>query len=906
MTLSVGTRLGAYEIVAPLGAGGMGEVYRARDTKLDRAVAIKIVPESFAHDPERLARFDREAKTLAALNHPNIAIVHGFEHSHFSTGSGPATVQALVMELVEGPTLAYRIAEGRIPLDETLPIARQIADALEAAHAQGIVHRDLKPANIKLRTDGTVKVLDFGLAKALGNDGSGSIATSASQSPTIASPALLTGSGLILGTAAYMAPEQARGKSVDKRADIWAFGCVLFEMLSGRRAFAPDDDTVTDAVASILKSEPDWSVLPSSTPAAITRLLRRCLAKNPRERLHDIADARLEIRDAEGGERQGTLKNTTASRIAWGLVAGFVVLSVVLASLLIRSATLPAVALPVYRSVILPPAGDVNSASAAARTGVPRFGRGLALSPDGSRLAQVAPGPDGRLVLWVRRLDGGDERPLAGTEGASSPFWSPDGRRLAFVADNKLKRIDASGGPVATLRDEFTRSFSTGTWNRDDVILFAGAGPILRISAEGGVATPVTMRDERTETAHDSPFFLPDGRRFLYSLAHAPSTSGETVYVGSIDSPERVKLIDGASLPAYANGFLLYVRDDTLMAQRFDADRLELSGEPMPLAEQLLIAGAPSSSGGFAVSQSGVLVFQAGRIEKSALVWFDRNGKELGTVSEPRGFSYVQMSPDQRHVAVSLYDDNTRTRDVWLYDTSRGVQTRLTYAPSDDFAPAWSPTGDRVVFAGRRAGDRGLNLYEKSLSAAGEEKRLLDRDGVEIATSWSSDGKFLLFQSQSPGADIFALPIEAESKPIPFANTRFTEASAQFSPDSRWVAYSSDETGRTEVYVAPFQRPGRREPISTAGGGSPRWSRDGKELFYIRGDNTLMAVSISLGESLAVGASRPLFQARFRNVALPFDVTSDGRFVVNRTVEDMTPSAITLVVNWPSAVTRER
>jgi Tol biopolymer transport system component len=892
----IGQSIGSYQILAKLGEGGMGEVYRAHDTKLDRAVAIKILPELFAHDPERLARFEREAKTLAALNHPNIAIVHGFEQQALSTGSG----QAIVMELVEGPTLAERIAEGRIALEEALPIAKQIADALEAAHEQGIIHRDLKPANIKLRPDGTVKVLDFGLAKALVGDGSGTAAMPLSHSPTITSPALMSGQGMILGTAAYMAPEQARGKPVDKRADIWAFGCVFFEMLAGKRAFAPADDTISDVLAAVLKTEPDWSALPASTPTAIRRLLRRCLTKDPRERLRDIADARLDIRDATTGESAPAGHRT--NRIAWGLAAASVVLSLVLASLLIRSATRPLPTAAVYRSLLLPPAGDVDAAASASRTGVPRFGRGLALSPDGGRLALVAPGPDGRLALWIRRLDSGDARPLAGTEGASSPFWSADGRYLAFVGDNKLKRIDASGGPVLTLHER-PRYFSTGTWNRDNVILFAGEGPILRISANGGAATPVTLRDERSETPHDAPFFLPDGRRFLYSLSQVGGPTGGIVYVGSLDSTERVKLIEGGFLPAYANGFLLFVRDDTLMAQRFDADRLQLSGEPMPVAEQLLIGGAPSSSGIFAVSQSGVLVYQAGHIEKSMLVWLDRNGKELGTLGEPRGLSYVQLSPDHRYVAVSVYDDKTRTRDLWLHDTTRGVQTRLTSEPSDDFAPAWSPSSDRLAFVARRRGDRGLNLYEKTLTALGEEKRLLDREGAEIPTSWSSDGRFLLFQTQSPGADIWFLPLAGDATPSPFANMRFTEASAQFSPDGRWVAYSSDETGTTEVYVAPFQRAGRREPISTAGGGSPRWRRDGKELFYIRGDNTLMAVPIGLGESsVEVDAARALFQTRFRNVALPYDVTADGRFLVNRSVEDPTPTAITLVVNWPAAL----
>jgi Tol biopolymer transport system component len=504
-------------------------------------------------------------------------------------------------------------------------------------------------------------------------------------------------------------------------------------------------------------------------------------------------------------------------------------------------------------------------------------------------------------MIWVRRLDDTSARALPGTESASSPFWSPDGRHLAFVAEGKLKRIEVSGGPVLTLHER-ARNFSTGTWNRDNVILFAGDGPIFRIPAAGGTASPVTTRDAKVESPHDSPFFLPDGRHFLYAGSEAGGGAGGTVYVGSLDSSEHVKLVAGASLPAYANGFLLFVRDDTLMAQRFDADRRLLSGEPLPVAEQLLVGGAPAASGVFAVSQSGVLVYQSGVIPRSMLVWLDRNGKELGALSEPRGFSYVQLSPDGRHLAVSVNDEALRTRDLWLYDTIRGGQTRLTSEASDDFSPAWAPRSDRVVFAGRRSVDRSLNLYETSANGSGGEKRLLNLDGVEIPTSWSSDGRFVLFQTPSPGADIMVLSLD-DGKVTPLVSTRFTEGSAQFSPDGRWVAYSSNETGRTEVYVVPFQRAGPRTPISTDGGGSPRWRRDGEELFYLRGDNTLMGVAVKLSASvIEVGRATPLFNAAMRPVAMPYDVTADGRFIVNRSLDDATSAAISLVVNWPAAV----
>jgi eukaryotic-like serine/threonine-protein kinase len=894
LSLTLGTRLGVYEITARIGEGGMGQVFRARDTKLDRDVAIKILPESFAHDAERLARFLREAKTLASLNHSNIAGIYGLEEGGGST--------ALVMELVEGEDLSQRFARGAVPLDDALPIAKQIAEALEAAHEQGIIHRDLKPANIKMRPDGTVKVLDFGLAKAM----EPAVASGVSQSPTITTPAM-TQAGIILGTAAYMSPEQAKGRTADKRSDVWAFGCVLYEMLTGSAAFGGGDDTVSEVLAAVLKSEPDWSALPASTPAAVETLLRRCLTKDPRERLHDIADARLEIRDVGTRSSEGAPASARTNRLAWTLAATFGVVALVLGSLLAWSVARPSVQIAAYRSLILPPVGDVNAAASESRTGVPsaRRGFGLALSPDGSHLALVAPGPAGGLVLWVRPLDSARARPLAGTERASNPFWSADGRQIAFVAEGKLKRVDASGGPVLTLSDR-ARNFSTGTWSRDNVILFVAAdGSILRMSATAGAASasPAISRGASKEGAHTSPVFLPDGRRFLYAVG-AEERTGGAVYVGSLDSSERVKLIDNALLPAYASGFVLFVRDDTLMAQRFDAGRLALDGEPVAVAEQLRVAGAPAASGVYAVSQTGVLVYQEGVIAKSALVWLDRSGRELGTLSEPRGFSYVQLSPDQRHLAVSVNDDATRTRDVYLFDTARGGLTRLTSEPTDDFSPAWSPHGDRLAFAGRRQGDRSLNLYATNVSGTGE-KRLLDLDDVEIPTSWSPDERFLLFQTPSPGADIKVLSL-ADGQVSSLVGTRFTEGSAQFSPDGRWVAYSSDETGRTEVYVLPFQRAGPRVPISTDGGGSPRWRHDGKELFYIRGTNTLMGVAVSpSAASLDVGAASPLFQSRFRSENFPYAVASDGRFLVNRPVDDETPSGITLVVNWPATLRKE-
>jgi eukaryotic-like serine/threonine-protein kinase len=893
MALAAGARLGPYEVLAPLGAGGMGEVYRARDTKLGRDVALKVLPESFIADPDRVGRFEREAKTLASLNHPNIGGIHGLQEA-----SG---VTALVLELVEGPTLADRIAQGPIPVDEVLPIAKQIADALEAAHEQGIIHRDLKPANIKVRPDGTVKVLDFGLAKAM--EPAGASSGSVSISPTITSP-VMTAAGVLLGTAAYMSPEQGRGRLVDRRADVWAFGCVLYEMLTGRRAFEGED--IAETLGAIIHKEPEWSALPIDTPPVVAGLLQRCLVKDPKRRLRDIGDARIEIETA-----LHTPPTVDAARArsappvrSWGALAGWLVAAAlalvcaVLTVFLARSASRPDTTDGVYRSLILAPQGDSNVAAPV------RLGRGIALSPDGRRLAFVATGRDGRIVLWVRHLDALTAQPIAGTDGASSPFWSPDGRYVAFVADRKLKRVDASGGPVLSLSDG-ANPYSTGTWNRDDIILFAADGGILRMPAAGGQASPVISSDQ-IGSGYVGPFFLRDGRRFLYSATAPGGTLGRSIYVGAIDSNEQKKLRDGGSLPMYANGFLIFVQDDALMAQRFDPDRLELTGEAVPLTDEVQIGGGPAGSASYAVAGSGVLAYQRSVNPKSMLVWLDSNGKQLGILSEPKGFGYLQLSPHERSVVVSVREDTSRARDIWLYEIARAARTRLTDHPSDDFAAVSSPQADRLVFASSRG--RGLNLYEKASTGLGGEKLLLDRDGNEIPTSWSGDGRFILFQTESPGADIWVLSL-ADSKVFPFATTRFGETSAQFSPDGRWIAYASDETGRQEVYVAPFQRPGAHVLISTDGGDAPRWGHDGKELFYIRRDNTLVAATVrSTATSIEVIAARPLFQTQFRSsivpgsATMPYAVTSDGRFLVSRVVDDPTQPAITLVVNWPASV----
>ncbi len=656
MALNAGTRLGTYEITALLGAGGMGEVYRARDARLNRDVAIKVLPDALADDPDRLARFQREAHVLASLNHPNIGAIYGLEES--------GTARALVLELVDGPTLADRIAEGPLPLDETLSVARQVADALEAAHDQGILHRDLKPANIKLTKDGRVKVLDFGLAKALEPvTGSVRLQPDLTASPTITSPAMTLG-GVILGTAAYMSPEQAKGKPVDKRSDVWAFGCVLYEMLTSRRPFAGED--VTDTIVAVLSKEPDWTALPSSTPEALTRLLRRTIEKDRKRRLSDIADARLEIDEAGRpvpliaapvrpvAERRGL------ERAFWAVA---VLIAAVTGAAMISMWRENAGALT-FQFEIFPAANSTIVAGLPEEGGLP-----LAVSPDGTRVVFVATTADGTNVLWLRPLDALTAQPMQGTEGASSPFWSPDSRWIAFFADRKLKKISASGGPPTPLCD--APGNRNGTWGPNGSILFSptNSAPIQRVSEEGGIPVPVTVLAEN-ETGHVRPTFLPDGRHFLYSSYFAGQTADVSIYLASVDSPARKLLVKGDTANvAFASGHVLFVRETTLMAQRFDVERLALDGEPFPIVENVLTALNPGF-GVFSASTNGVLVYQAGSggYRASSLRWVDRSGKEIEEVSASGNFIDLDLSHDGKFAAVTSLERGQRSPDIWIYD----------------------------------------------------------------------------------------------------------------------------------------------------------------------------------------------------------------------------------------------
>jgi Tol biopolymer transport system component len=901
MALTPGNRVGPYEILSAIGAGGMGEVYRARDAKLGRDVALKVLPEAFARDAERMARFQREAKVLASLNHPNIASIYGLEDS--------GATHALVMELVEGPTLADRIKQGPIPISEALPIAKQMCDALEYAHERGIVHRDLKPANVKVTNDDAVKVLDFGLAKALEGDAS---SIDIANSPTVSRMA--TQAGVLLGTAAYMSPEQAKGKAVDRRADIWAFGCVLYEMLTGKMPFP--GEAVTDTLAAVIKEEPDWSQLPAATPIRVRVLLQRCLQKDPKQRLRDIGDARISLEEVLAGAAEPSSFASLWRRALPWAVAG-VSLAVALAALMWM-----------HLCVVNAPAQTVGAMrfqiplTAKLALGGGRF----ALSPDGRQLAFAAMGSDGVSRLWVRSLDSLEVRPLPGSESPQFPpfFWSPDSRYIGFDAGGKLKKIDISGGPAQTLCD-ITGLAVGGSWNREGMIIFGTSyAGLMRVSANGGSASPLTTVDSsRKETNHAFPSFLPDGHHFIYlRLSDKPENSG--VYVGSVDArPEQQdskQLLATAYGPAYVPssdpgmGQLLFMRDGTLMAQPFDARRLELSGEPITVAEQV---GAFLYGGLFSTSANDVLVYRTGGGGgASQLTWFDRQGKVLGTAGEPGTYYTLGLSADGMRVAVSRFASPSPNLAIWVLDLSRGTSTRFTFDPSFDLDPIWSPEGSRIIFASNRNG--AADLYQKPASGVKDEELLLKSGEDKSPTSWSRDGRFLLYTTSDPKTtegELWVLPFEGDKKPFPFLRTEFNNEDGQFSPDGRWVAYFSDESGRNEIYVRTFSPDstaaasdtGGKWLISTGGGSEPRWRGDGKELYYLAPDGKLMAVEITTNPVFRAGAPNALFQTppqgAFTTLGYSWVLTPDGkRFLFLAPVEQTGQAPFTVVLNWQAGL----
>jgi serine/threonine protein kinase/Tol biopolymer transport system component len=883
MSLATGARLGVYEIVGALGAGGMGEVYRARDTKLNREVAIKVLPDVFAGDSDRHARFQREAQLLASLNHPHIAAIYGFEES--------GGVRALVLELVEGPTLADRIARDQIPFDEAKSIALQLCDALEAAHERGIVHRDLKPANIKLTSDGSVKVLDFGLAKLQAGEAGGLVSTGVAANPSM-SPTLTvhaTNAGMILGTAAYMSPEQARGKPVDKRADIWAFGCVLFEMLTRKQPFDTGDN-VSDTIASILKNDVDWDALPAAAPQGVRRLLHRCLKKDPRERLRDIGDARLEIVDAAKTAPTGdgpvvAVARVRRERIAWlSLAAG---LSIALAAL-VMSRRPPSTPAPMRVEITTPPSSNPES---------------VALSPDGRVIVFVA-NADGRSRLWLRMLDRSSVQPLNGTDNATFPFWSPDGRSIGFFADGKVKRLDLDSGAPRVIAN--AAGGMGGSWGRDGTVVYSpnGAnGPIFRTSASGGETSPVTQIG--AVGGHRFPQLLPDGRHVLYIVVGAPDVRG--AWVSLLNGFAARRLVDADNAVYSSTGHLFFVHDSALFAQQLDLESGSLAGTPQPVAERT----TPGSTFALSTSDVGSILFRVvgavGGLRQ--FVWFDRSGARLSAVGEPMtGLSNPSLAPDGLRVAHQRVTDGNI--DIWLLDTVRGITSRFTADPALDGVPIWSPDGRRIAFSSRRG--TAPAIYEKPSDSSRPEQVLLPAEtGVKAPLSWTPDGRTLLYRALDVSggtSDLSAVSFDTRQQ-FAVAQTAFDERDGQFSPDGKWVAYLSDESGRFEVYVQPFPGPGGRERISANGGAQVRWRRDGRELFYISLDGTLTAVPIRLdSERHTVDAGTPvgLFATHVGGAvqSVVFErqqymVSPDGqRFLMNTLVEDTTSTPITLILNW--------
>jgi Tol biopolymer transport system component len=896
MPIEPGSRLGPYDVVAPIGAGGMGEVYRARDSRLKRDVALKILPAFFAADSDRLARFEREAQALAALNHPNIAAIYGFEEG---SGEGDSRVRALVLELVEGETLAERIARGPVPVHEALTIARQIAAALEVAHEQGIVHRDLKPANIKITPGGVVKVLDFGLAKLTqGSDsrvqtpGSGaSLAQTfaASMSPTMTSPALVTGAGVLLGTAAYMAPEQARGKAVDKRADIWAFGVVLYEMLTGTRAFG--GDSVTETAGAVIHKELDWSATPKDLPASAQTVLRRCLQKDPSQRVRDMGDVRLAL---DGAFTPDTPVTTAAPRVGTGRriveVAAAALVAAVMtgAAVWMLTRTDPPARFPVRINV---PAS-------------PRMGPFLALSPDGRSFAFVAVDAGNVPRLWVHSLETAESRALTNAGVVRTPpFWSPDGKWLAFAADGKLKRIDVGAGLVETLCD--VGNLLGGTWTSTNVILFADLTKrgIMQVPAGGGTAVQRTLIDEkRGEGGHFLPWALPDGRHFLYLLGgNNPQING--IYVGSIDTAPAEQDRTRLSLAprqgvAYApasdagTGYLLFLRDGLLMAQVFDPERRELSGEATPVAEQV---GNDSIFGSFAVSANGTLAYLRASSETGSLVLVGRGGQSEATIAASlKGVSNPRLSPDGRSLAVVI------SGDVWRYDLDGRPPIKLTFAEKQ-YSPLWTRDGQRVVseVSGKN------QLAAVPADGSGGTPQQVSPSGHFHPHGWTADGTEIIAvrmpdqSKDSSSADLVKFAARADGQVQTIVATPAGEGSAAWvSPDGRWLAYTSDSTGRTEIWVRPIPGPGAAVRVSPNGGTEPLWARNGKELFYLESSN-MMAVAVEAGAAFNFKPPTRLFESTYQRGEQPpsFDVAPDGRFVMIKP-DSSGDAPITVILNW--------
>jgi serine/threonine protein kinase/Tol biopolymer transport system component len=872
MTLKAGDRLGPYEIVNLVGAGGMGEVYRARDTRLERTVAIKILSAEI-DTPAAREQFDREARAISSLTGPNICTLYDV---------GTQDDRAfLVMEYLPGETLSQVLSRGPLPLKKVLEYAIQIAGALDQIHRQGLIHRDLKPGNVMLIKSG-VKLLDFGLAKIASNPDWLLGASNLTHT--------LTAQGPLLGTCQYVAPELFAGKKPDTRCDIFAFGAVLYEMITGRRAF--DGTTQALTIASILERDPPPMKSPETGGwqiKALEHLVRTCLLKDPEERRQTAHDILLELRWMAELDAQAEPAPPAANRRArpaWILVA-LLTLAVALTAFLLLLRRTDQKPQLIRVSALPPEKADFVSNSLPA------------ISPNGRRLIFAA-GSGGKTQLWVRDLDSATPWAVAGTDGAYNPFWSPDSSEVAFFANAKLRKVKLSGGPSLVLCDAMQGR--GGSWNRNGVIVFTPSttGPIFKVPSHGGKPEPVTALDvPAEEVSHRWPWFLPDGRHFLYTGRNA-DPSKTAIYVGDLESGTRQRIRATTSNAVYSPpGFLLFVSERALMAEAFDAAHLRTSGEPFHVADQVDLITA-NLQGSFSASETGVLTYYSGYGSRlnSQLTWFDRSGKVLGTVGEPGSFVKPAISPDGRTLAVDRLDSLSGSYDIWYYDLARGNSTRVTFDSRQDGYPVWSPDGGSIAFAGNRAGH--YQIYRKSAGSTAKDEVLLESPLDKFPSDWSRDGRFLIYYQIDPVTkyDIWALPLTGDRKPFPLLQTPFNEHRATLSPDVRWLAYSSDETGKDEIYVQSFPSLGNKWKVSDGGGTRPVWSRDGKELFYIAYDRKLMVSAVSAGAKFEAGSPRPLFLTR-PNITRFYDVSPDGRrFLLVDPLPDPVTPPINLIVNW--------
>ena len=897
MTLPAGTKLGPYEILTPLGAGGMGEVYRARDTRLGREVAIKVLPQHLSSDTDLKQRLEREAKAIASLNHPHICTFHDI-------GSQDG-LDYLVMEHLEGETLADRLQRGALPLEEALKIGIQVAEALDKAHARGIVHRDLKPGNIMLTKNGP-KLMDFGLAKSSPGmspaPGSGALTPS---TPTMSVAALsasaspLTQKGTVVGTFQYMAPEVLQGNEADARSDIFSFGCMLYEMVTGRRAF--DGKSQFSVLGAILDKEPERisSVRPNSPPR-LDETVRGCLAKNPEQRYGCMHDVKLQLEALAAGPQADAAQikpSSMDSRLPWGIAAIAALLALAaFGAYLLKSPE----STPVIRSSILPPAGTSFV------TMVPGAGPPV-LSPDGTRIAFTARDEKSKVLLYVRPLSSLTAQPLNGTDDATYPFWSPDGREIGFFGESKLKTIHADGGPPQVVCD--VTGARGGAWSKDGTIVFtpATSSVLFRVPVAGSKPEPASQFDAtRGENSHRFPVFLPDGKHFFYWARTARGAQDNLLYLGELGSLRAKPLLKSDTMGEYASGHLLFVRDQTLMAQPFDPNSLALSGEPQPLVEHIVMNPA-SSRPLFSASANGRLIYQSGLTSGGWILLFaDRTGKQIASLAQTGRYLGPSLSPDGTRVATAIYEGAQGIGDIWIFDVTRGTSTRLTFGPASQALPKWSFDGKTVYYMSNAKG--APHIYSKATDGSGTEQTVVETpDAIEYPSAASPDGRYLVYErkviSSQSGFHLWALLLEGEAKPFPIVQSAFDERRAAISTDGKWMAYDNDESGRREVYITPFPGGGAKWQVSTAGGTIPKWRKDGKELFFLDNADNIMAVDVAVsGNAIRLGAPHVLFQAvGTQRDAGAYDVNADGtKFLINSGNLKEGTEPFTLVQNWPA------